>query len=123
MKVVRLSLLERGLLAARYAEHGNSTQRMRAALEEAGAADVAQRLAALRAMERSFDVDLGEVCHRWDRRRRPEVHPIERMVVEFIARRADEGEGEDGDLMVLLDHLGQLRELMAGRLVEAPEEA
>lgn len=120
-RVVRLTVVEQDLLAARFAEHGNSTRRMRAALEEVGAADVARRLRALRLVERRFDVDLGEVCHRFGRRHRPDTHPIERLVVEFIACPSDGG-GE-GDLLVLLDRLARLRELMDGTLVEAPEEA
>lgn len=120
MRVVRLSVAERGLLAARYAEHGNSTVRLRAALLEAGAAAMAERLTALRGLERRFDVDLGEVCHRYGRRLHPDTHAIERSIVEFIARPAD-GE-DDGDLLVLLDHLDQVRDLMDGRLVEEAEE-
>ncbi|MEX0891410.1 MAG: hypothetical protein WEB88_04510 [Gemmatimonadota bacterium] len=121
VRVVRLSLTERGLLAARYAEHGNSTRRMRTALREAGAPEVAERLDTLRLVERRFDVDLGEVCHRFARRHRPDTHPIERLVVEYIARPADDQ--DSGDLLVLLDRLARVRELMDGTLVEASEEA
>jgi hypothetical protein len=119
VEVLCLTDQDRRLLAARFGEHGNSQRRMRAALHEAGAAGAAERLAALRQLERRYDVDLGEVCHRFGRRNLPDTHPIERFVMSYIAEeRVLAGRGE---LWVLLDHLRQVRELMDGRLVGEPE--
>lgn len=119
MEVVCLSAQDRRLLAARFAEHGNSQRRMRSALVEAGADAAAARLGALRMLERRYDLDLGEICHRFGRRNLPDTHPIERFVMSYIAEeRACAGRNE---LWVLVDRLRQVRELMDGRLVGEPD--
>jgi hypothetical protein len=119
VNVVCLSERDRQLLMDRFAEHGNSHRRMRSALADAGVAQAVDRLDALRRLEHHFRIDLGSLCHRWGRRERPETHPIERFVVNYIAqtRRRDAGEEE---LWVRLDRVGEIRELMEGRLVGEP---
>lgn len=110
-QVVRLTELEYRLLAARYAEHDNSNARMRGALLEAGAADAAARLAALRMVERSFAIDLGSLCHRFLRRDEATTHPLERMVLSYVAswtRCPQDGE----QLLVRVDRVLQVRELI-----------
>jgi hypothetical protein len=115
MDVVCLTAADQGLLRARFAQHGNSHRRMFAALCEAGADDAGARLMALRHVERRFDLDLAEICHRHAHRNREQTHPIERLVIEFIAeeRRA----GGAVQLWVMPQRVRQVRELMAGKLV------
>jgi hypothetical protein len=120
MEVVCLSSQDRRLLAARFAEHGNSQRRMKSALVEAGAEAAAARLAALRLLERHYDVDLGEICHRFSRRNLPDTHPIERFVMSYIAEERAHAAGRQ-ELWVLVDRLRQVRELMDGRLVGEPD--
>ena len=117
MQVISLTASDCRVLAARYAEHGNSHRRMREALLEAGAVPASDRLAALRGLERQFDVDLGEVCWRFERRADPANHPIERFIIRYITQERQGGE----QLWVLLDRVRQLRELKEGRLVGEPE--
>lgn len=105
------------MLAARFAQHGNSHRRMRGALLEAGATDVADRLTMLRRLERQFDIDLGEICFRYDRRTDPRTHPIERLIIGYITECRRGGD----EIWVLLDRVRQLRELKEGRLVGEPE--
>lgn len=120
MEVIRLTPGDCGLLAARFGEHDNSHRRMAAALQEAGAHEPLERLRALRRLERRFEVDLGSICWRHARRENPEVHPIERYVVDYVTQSCT---GDDGteELLVLLDRVRQVRELMEGRLVGEPE--
>jgi hypothetical protein len=120
MQILRLTATDTNLLAARFSEHGNSHRRMSSALSEAGAATPLARLNALRALERRFDIDLGSICFRFLRRHDSEVHPIERLVVQYVTRvgRVEQGAEE---LWVLLDHVRRVRELMKGRLVGEPE--
>lgn len=115
MQIVRLTASDRCLLCARWTEHGNSQRRMLDALSEAGAGDAGARLSALRSIEKRFNIDLAEICHRHDRRNDERTHPIERMVVEFITeeRHAD----DESQLWVLPDRVRQVRELMDGKLV------
>jgi hypothetical protein len=120
VRVLRLELSDCVLLDARYAQHGNSQRRMLEALREAGAGAAAERLRALRGLERRFGVDLGSLCHRFRRRDRPETHPIERFIVEHVTE-LRRGAGGRDELWVLLDHVRQVRELMEGRLVGKPE--
>ncbi len=117
VEVVCITASDRRMLVARFAEHGNSHRRMKSALLEAGASDAAQRLVALRRLEQEFDVDLGEICHRYERRDDPKTHPIERVVMAYITQARRGGE----ELWVLLDRVRQLRELKEGRLVGEPE--
>jgi hypothetical protein len=119
MHVVRLTANDARLLAARFTQHGNSQRRMRAALEEAGAAAGAARLVALRAMERTFGVDLGQVCALYVRRDDSALHPVERSVIEYITATHRSAAGDD--ILLLLDNLWRVRELMEGRLVAEPE--
>jgi hypothetical protein len=117
MNVIALTASDCRVLAARYGEHGNSHRRLRQALLEAGAVPASERLTALRRLERQFDVDLGEVCWRFERRADPANHPIERFIIRYITQERQGGE----QLWVLLDRVRQLRELKEGRLVGEPE--
>ena len=121
MQVLRLSASDARLLAARFTEHGNSHQRMCAALKDAGTRAVPARLRALRALERRFDVDLGSICFRFQRRDDPGVHPIERLVVQYITRPARGAHPDAADVWILLDHVRRVRELKEGRLVGEPD--
>jgi len=120
MNVVRLSDLDQRLLAARFAQHGNSHRRMRSALAEAGVEASVSRLDALRRLERSFQIDLGSLCHRHGRRNRPETHPVERLVLDFITEVRFPGDAGE-ELWVHLDRVAQVRDLMNGRLVGEPD--
>jgi hypothetical protein len=120
MHILRLTTADMNLLAARFAQHGNSQRRMVGALAEAGAAAPLARLRALRALERRFDLDLGSICFRYQRRNDPAVHPIERMVVQYVTRAGRTEQGTE-ELWVLVDHVHRVRELMKGRLVGEPE--
>jgi hypothetical protein len=117
--VVRLTAPDRQLLRARFVQHGNSHQRMIAALAEAGSKETCRRLEALRRIERRFDLDLAEICDRHARRQHATTHPIERMVLDFIA---EEHHDESGaQLWVMPDRVQQVRELMDDRLVGEPD--
>ncbi|HEX9106832.1 MAG TPA: hypothetical protein VF832_06385 [Longimicrobiales bacterium] len=120
MEVLCLNLADYKLLTSRFAEHGNSQLRLAAALEEAGAGDTLRQAKALRRMEVSFGVDLGSLCHRFEHRHDPRVHPIETMVMNFVA----EWRGTNGkrELWVMLDRVRQVRDLMEeGQLAREPE--
>jgi hypothetical protein len=120
VNVVRLSVLDQRLLAARFAEHGNSHRRMRGALLETGIAGNVDRLDALRRVERSFEIDLGSLCHRHGRRNLPETHPVERLVLDFITEIRLPA-GGDEELWVHIDRVAQVRNLMHDRLVGEPD--
>ncbi len=120
MDVLCLTVADYKLLRSRFAEHGNSQLRLAAALEEAGAAELLRQSKALRRMEVSFGIDLGSLCHRFEHRHDPSTHPIESMVMNFVA----EWRGANGrrELWVLLDRVRQVRELMEeGQLAREPE--
>jgi len=120
MEVLCLSVADYELLRSRFAEHGNSQLRLAAALEEAGAADTLRQSRALRRMEVSYAIDLGSLCQRFEHRQDAETHPIESMVMNFVA----EWRGTNGrrELWVLLDRVRQVRELMEeGQLAREPE--
>ncbi len=120
MEVLCLSVADHQLLCSRFAQHGNSQLRLAAALEEAGAADTLRHSRALRRMEVSYGIDLGSLCYRFEHRADPETHPIESMVMNFVA----EWRGADDrlELWVLLDRVRQVRELMEeGQLAREPE--
>jgi hypothetical protein len=102
---------DRRLLAARFAEHGNSHRRMVVALTAASAGDALARLRALRRLERRFAIDLGSLCHRDARRDDAATHPLERNVLRYVAqRRRRAGGGED--LLVLVNRVRQVRALI-----------
>lgn len=120
MDVLCLTAADYGLLRSRFSEHGNSQLRLAAALEEAGATETLRRSKLLRRMEIEFAVDLGSMCHRFEHRNDPGIHPIECMVMNFVA----EWRGRSGkrELWVLLDRLRQVRDLMEeGQLAREPE--
>ncbi len=119
MDVVALTFTDRRLLAARYEQHGNSHLAMRNALVQDGQAETAVLLDALRAVERTFDLDLGLVCHLFEHRGDPDRHPIEKLVIDFIT---DVQSGDADELLwILPDRVRQVRDLMQGRLVGDPD--
>jgi hypothetical protein len=120
VEVVRLSLADCGLLAARYVQHGNSHRRMSQALREAGAAGTAERLSGLRKLEHRFDIDLGLLCHWYMRRDQPDTHPVERTIILYLTQA--HSTAHQPELWILLDRVRELRALLEeGRLVGEPE--
>lgn len=119
-EVIRLGTGDCRLLAARFREHGNSHRRMVAALSEANAEETLARLRALRILERRFEIDLGSICWRLGRVTEPNIHPIERYVVQYVTRVHVEDDGTEV-VLILLDNVRQVRELMEGRLVGEPD--
>ena len=120
MEVVRLSVADCGLLAARYVEHGNSHRRMSLALQEAGAAPTVERLVNLRKLEHRFDVDLGLLCHWFVRREREDTHPVERTIINYLA--TARGTTDEREVWILIDRVRELRAFLdEGRLVAEPE--
>jgi len=90
---------------------------MAEALRSAGEVEAAERLDALRRLEIRFSIDLGSLCHRFERRNAADTHPLERTVLDYIAtwHRLEDGREE---FWVLVDHVRQVRELIeAGELV------
>lgn len=121
MQVVRLSAEDAQVLAARFAEHGNSHRRMAGAFRDAGAGEAAERLCALRRLECRFQVDLGSLCHRFRRRDQAATHPIERMVLDYVA---EDRERPDGgrEVWVHIDRVRQVRAWVEqGQPVREPE--
>jgi hypothetical protein len=121
IEVLRLDEVDCRLLSARFAQHDNSHRRMAGALREAGALDMLDRLRALRSLERRFAIDLGSLCHRFERRNDAGTHPIERSVLSYVAR---EQRGPDGRmaLLVLVDRVRSVRALIErGPLVYEPD--
>jgi hypothetical protein len=119
-EVLRLADPDCRILVARYREHGNSVRRMRQALVEADSDSTVPRLAALREMERRTGVDLGEICHRFERRDDPGTHAVERLIMNFIAEQRLLPDGRV-ELWVLLDRIRCVHELKDGRLVGEPD--
>ena len=125
MNVVALTYADRRLLAARYEQHENSHRIMRETLLLRREDDAAARLDALRCVERTFDLDLGLVCHLYEHRADQGRHPIEKMVVDFItdAHDAHDASGAHAApadheiLWVLPDRVRQVRDLMQGHAV------
>ncbi|MFS8639193.1 MAG: hypothetical protein FWJ74_13975 [Gemmatimonadota bacterium] len=111
MNVVCLSAEDCRLLARRFAEHGNSHRRMAGALKEAGELETLRRVGALRRLEASFEIDLGSLCHRFARRNHPSTHPLERMVLTYIATWKHRPDGA-GELWIHLDRVREVRELI-----------
>ena len=120
MEAVRISLADCRLLAARYTEHGNSHRRMSNALREAGALPSVERLLTLRQLEHRFDVDLGLLCHWFERRDGKETHPVERAIITYLT--APHGNNGGAELWIRLDRVRELRDLLEeSRLVSEPE--
>jgi hypothetical protein len=120
LEVVRLAPADCLMLASRYAEHANSHIRMSTALVEAGADDAAERLYALRQIERQFDVDLGMLCHWYEQRDAAETHPVQRAIIQYLTARQDTS--NSNELLFRLDRVRELRELLEeSRLVGEPE--
>jgi len=120
VEVVVLSPSDSALLSARYAEHANSFRRMLAALQEAGAADGAERLRALRKLEIAFDVDLGMLCHWYESRDDESTHPVARTIIRYIVQNRQTDAGQE--IWMNLDRVRELRTLMEeDRLVGEPE--
>jgi hypothetical protein len=120
MEALRLALSDCTLLAARYSEHSNSHRQMSSALRDAGAADVVDRLFALRQLESRFDVDLGLLCHWYARRDARETHPVERAIITYVTTHHEGSAGEE--LYIRVDRVRALREFLEeSRLVGEPE--
>jgi len=119
MQVLCLTDQDRRLMAARFAEHGNSQRSMKRALSDAGAQAALGRIGALRRLEREHNIDLGEVCHRFAQRNSPETHPIERFVMSYIAEERTRPNGRR-ELWVLVDRISQVRQLMDSQAVGEP---
>jgi hypothetical protein len=107
-----------GLLAARYGEHANSQRRMLGALEEASAHEAFARLCALRQLEKHFAVDLGMLCHHFEHRNDQNTHPIQRVVMNYVASWNVNAAGLQ-ELRVRIDRVREVRDIVEdGRLAE-----
>ena len=121
MEVLSLKRSDCALLAARFREHGNSQRRMLGALEEAGAKESYTRLVVLRNIEKQMGVDLGMVCHRFERRNDVGTHSLERAVMNYIAQWRPDVTGAQ-ELWVRLDRIREVHDLIEeGRMVTEPE--
>lgn len=93
---------------------------MAGALKEAGATTTLERFVALRRIEARFEIDLGSLCHRFRRRDQPTTHPLERLVLGYVASWKTDPQG-DGALWVRLDRVREVRDLIdAGETVGGP---
>lgn len=108
---VRLSETDVGLLAARIERHGGSFRGLIDGLREAGADDAIERARALRALERRLDIDLGDLCARVLRLDAPEVHPLERRVINALAA-WEPLPGGGRELWVFPERVRELRDLI-----------
>ena len=113
MDVVCLTMFDRGLLGGRWNEHENSHLRMLDVLEQSRATEAIARLKALRSIEKHFNIDLAEICHRHELR--ADAHPIEKLVLDFICE--ERITGSEAQLWIMPDRVRQVRELMDGKLV------
>ena len=114
--VVRLAETDVALLRRRFEVHGNSFRTMLDALD---ASAEAERLRALRRLERRLALDLGELCARLAAAE--DAHPLEQRLLRFLACWS---ESEDGgrELWVYPERVRELRTLMReGRLVGEPD--
>jgi hypothetical protein len=109
--VVCLTAEDCRLLSKRFAEHGNSHRRMAGALKEAGETETLERFGELRRLEARFEIDLGSLCHRFERREHPTTHPLERMILTYVATWTASSDGT-GKLWVRLDRVREVRELI-----------
>ncbi len=81
---------------------------------------MSERLLTLRQIERHFDVDLGLLCHWFERRDAGETHPVERAIISYLTTIHAPKQGTE--VWVLLDRLRELRDLLdESRLVGEPE--
>jgi hypothetical protein len=111
VEIIRLSEEDFQLLVTRFAEHGNSQRRMAIALGEAGAATEVEHLRGLGRLEMHFMIDLGSLCHRFQKRNDAGTHPLERQVLDFVASWRVEEDGAR-ELWVVVDRVRQLRHFM-----------
>ena len=94
---------------------------MLGALEEAGAKESYTRLIVLRNVEKQVGIDLGMVCHRFERRNDLGTHSLERAVMNYIAQWRHESSGAE-ELWVRLDRIREVHDLIEeGRMVTEPE--
>ena len=118
---MKISRSDCALLVARFRQHGNSQLRMLGALEEAGANASYARMVVLRTIEKQTGVDLGMVCHRFERRNDPDIHTLERAVMNYVAEWRLENSGAE-DLWIRLDRIREVRDIVEDdRLVTEPE--
>lgn len=121
MEILRLTERDCRLLSTRFADHGNSHRGVCAAFRDDERAAEAERLEALRRMELRFGIDLGSLCYRFLRREAAHTHPLEKLVLDYIADWRTDSDGENG-LWVRLDHVRKVRQLMEeDELVREPE--
>lgn len=86
------------------------------------AANALARLRALRRLECHFSIDLGALYHRFQHRDAPGLHPLERSILDSIARWHHDAEGR-AELWVLVDNVRQVRELIDEERAEWLEPA
>lgn len=121
MEVLKISSSDCAQLVARFRQHKNSQRRMLAALDEAGASASYARLVVLRNLEQQTGTDLGMVCHRFERRNDPDVHTLERAVMNYVAQWRLDASGAE-DLWIRLDRIREVRDIVEeGKLVAEPE--
>jgi hypothetical protein len=117
-ELISLSKDDCGLLAARYAEHGNSQRRILQALEEAAADNEFARMCALRQLEKHFGVDLGMLCFHFEHRNDKNTHPIQRAVMNYVAEWTLDANASQ-ELRVRVDRVREVRDIVEdGRLAE-----
>lgn len=91
---------------------------MLSALEEAAADDAFARLCALRQIEKHFQVDLGMLCYHFQHRTDANTHPVERVVMNYVAAWTANDQGAD-ELRVRIDRVREVRDIVEeGRLIE-----
>lgn len=123
MEIIRLTLEDCHLLATRFAEYGNSHLRFEEAIAAMDQPDATlARLRALRRRECHFSIDLGTLYHRYQHRDDPGLHPLERSILDSIARWHHDLEGQ-AELWVLVDYVRLVRELIDEKHTERFEPA
>lgn len=147
MEIIRLTLEDCRLLATRFDDYGNSHLRFDEALAAGNRPDPDEqtdapatpaserdprltpktattlaRLRALRRLECHFSIDLGALYHRFQHRDDPGLHPLERSILDSIAR-WHHGPEDQTELWVLVDNVRQVRELIDEERAEWLEPA